>query len=97
MAYNLKENCLSTPFFAFLRRAPQGIQNCFDVEGRKLDAEALDDYLAYASRGEAVLARFFAGVWSGNNRFVFDILDVGRLDREQRQIISDWVLDPIWP
>lgn len=88
---------MSTKFFTFLQSAPQGVQDCFDVPARKLDTEALEDYLAYASRGEAILARFFAGVWSGNNRFDFDILDVGALDREQRQVISEWVLNPIWP
>ncbi|MBL3675697.1 hypothetical protein [Paracoccus aerius] len=89
---------MSTAFFAFLRRAPQGVQNCFDVESRKLDTDALERYLGFASSGEAVLARFFASVWCrSNDDFDFDVLDVGRLDYEQRQIISDWVLNPIWP
>lgn len=88
---------MSTPFFTLLRRAPEGVQNCFDEAARRLDTDALNRYLGFASSGEAVLARFFAAVWCrSNDDFNFDVLDVGALDRAQRQIISEWVLNPAW-
>lgn len=84
-------------FFGLLARAPEGVQACFDTTKKSSDLEALRNYIAYASRGEQTMAKFFGSVWQGRDNWDFDFLDVGGLSIEYRSIIAEWVMDPVWP
>ena len=55
-------------------------------------------FRSVASHGEAIMARFVLGVWRGEDKFNFDFTEAASvLDRNQRQVITDWMLDPFWP
>lgn len=70
----------------------------FDFEGRVFRVDAVDHFLGVASHGQAIMARFVLGVWLGRDEFDFDFTDAASvLDRSQRQVITDWILDPFWP
>lgn len=85
-------------FKALLARAPLGVQNCFDLEERRLQREKLENYLGVASHGETILARFFAGVWRGDDEWDFNLFDaVGILDDKGKRIVMDWIARPVWP
>ena len=50
------------------------------------------------SHGEQIMARFFAAVWLGENKFDFDLVDAGAtLDPAHRQVIGDWLTNPVFP
>ena len=70
----------------------------WDFYEQAMNPEGLQDFIAKASKGEAIMARFFAGVWLGQNRHEFDLYDaVAVLDDKWLKVIMDWVEDPFWP
>ncbi len=70
----------------------------FDFNERSYLVDKVDNFLGVASHGEAIMARFVLGVWRGEDKFNFDFTEAASvLDRNQRQVITDWLLDPFWP
>ncbi|SFQ05127.1 hypothetical protein [Tranquillimonas alkanivorans] len=89
-----------TRFFALLGRAPQSVQRCFDREKCWMDGVALEHIVGHGSSGERSMARFFRDVWKGqsHDQEPFLLIDAhGPLDRDYREIIAAWILDPCWP
>lgn len=84
-------------FAAMLNRAPF-LLPLWDMDRAEYIPELVDNYLATASRGEAIMARFFLGVWLSRNQFDFDFTDAAAvLERENMRIITDWMSEPFWP
>ena len=85
-------------YFAWLERDMPFLLPLFDQKAPCYHEDMVERYLATASHGEAVMARFALGVWCNNNRFGFDLIDaVGVLDQEHLAIIMDWMRQPLWP
>lgn len=50
------------------------------------------------SKGERMMAAFFIGLWLGENKLKFDLLEAARrLDGGNRSIILHWLENPFWP
>lgn len=63
-----------------------------------IDIEAFENALAVLSHGEVHLAKFFAAVWFGENRYGFDIFEAMRvLDVGNKQVIIFWLETPFYP
>jgi len=85
-------------FFYYVEKRAPFLLGLWDWEAREILPEKVEQYLASASHGEQVLARFFAAVWLHRNHFDFDFLEaVKTLDLRNREIITDWMHEPIWP
>ena len=84
-------------FALMLERAPY-LKPLWDLEKREYIPQLIDSYLATASHGEIIMAKFFLGVWMGKDDFDFDLFDAAStLDSERRKIIVDWFQNPFWP
>lgn len=70
----------------------------WNFNSASLDLVALELALPALSHGEQVMARFFAAVWLGENRFDFDLVDAAAsLDPQHRQLIVAWLASPFFP
>jgi len=70
----------------------------WNFESRDCDLAALERSLPAMSHGEQIMARFFTAVWLGENKFDFDLIDAAAtLDPQHRQIIVDWLANPVFP
>lgn len=79
------------------RNAPQ-LKSLWDWEEELLSLEAVERYLATASRGDEVMCQFAVGVWTGRNEQGFDLIEAAAvLDKEQRDAIATWMVSPFWP
>jgi hypothetical protein len=68
----------------------------FDFEHTTYLPEQVARYLAVASHGQAIMVRFFLGVWRHADEF--DFIDAAEtLDEQQMKVITDWLQDPLWP
>lgn len=77
---------------------PDYLQPFWNFDSRDCDLDGLRDALNGMSHGEAINARFYAGIWCGENVLSFDLIDATKtLDTESLQVISDWLADPWWP
>jgi hypothetical protein len=66
----------------------------YNIEEQTL---AIDNMLASGlSSGEAILAKFFAEVWTREDHG-FRIIDVGSLSEDAVEIIGEWIAEPYWP
>lgn len=84
-------------FAAMLAKAPY-LAGLWDMSRAEYDQERVDRFLGVASRGEAIMARFFLGVWCGKNTFDFDFTDAAAvLDSDKMQIVTGWMSAPFWP
>lgn len=83
--------------FAKLLAAYPRIAGYWDFEARVCHEAKLRKSLDVMSSGEQHLARFFLGLWNGNDEG-FDMLDaVSDFDHQERQLLIDWLRDPFWP
>jgi hypothetical protein len=95
IASRLSENQLR--FFNLLHRYPQ-IEVYWDHSTATCQTERLKQAMGSLSHGEAVMARFFAGVWFGSNELGFDLIDaVGLLEEKERSLVASWFAEPFWP
>lgn len=70
----------------------------WDFEQHELSLAMVDSYLATASHGQAIMCRFAAGVWNGNNDYQFDMINAAVvLDDDQKAAIAAWFTSPFWP
>lgn len=86
---------LSEPQFNFRfwlkSEAPQ-LQSLWNWDDRCVDVDAVESYLATASHGEAIMCRFFVGVFLGRNDMDFNLIDAAAvLEKGQREVISRWL------
>lgn len=73
-------------------------QPYWDVDQRELDTERLKKTLGVLSHSEAIMARFFANLWLGDNTFAFDLIEAANtLDADDRTVIARWLADPTFP
>lgn len=82
-------------FFKMLDKSPR-IAGFWDRENRSLDIERFEKELKLMSSGERYLAKFLAGVWLGDNRYGFDLIEAVHV-LSDRKIISDWIENPVFP
>lgn len=82
-------------FFQMLDTCPR-LANLWDRENRSMDIERFEKKLKLMSSGERHLAKFFAGVWLGENKYDFDLLEAVHV-LSDRKIISDWIKNPFFP
>jgi hypothetical protein len=105
LGMNIEEKimALSEPQYGFQfwleRNAPQ-LQSLLNWDDRSVDLDAVESYLATVSHGEAIMCRFFVGVFLGHNDMGFNIIEAAAvLDKGQREVISLWLARgaPRWP
>lgn len=87
-------------FFDMIERSScaQVITPFFDIEKRRLRLDIANESIGTLSHGEQIMLKFFIGVWFHKNDFGFDLYDAaGTLDEENREIIAEWLLHPVWP
>ncbi|QTL39098.1 hypothetical protein HGO23_14740 [Xenorhabdus budapestensis] len=47
---------------------------------------------------EKILAQFFISIWTKSNKWDFDFTEAGLyLNKKERQLIANWILEPFWP
>ncbi len=84
-------------FRIMLEKAPY-LKPLWDFNERSFIPENVEAFLSSASHGEAIMARFFLGVWQRENDFNFDLFEaVKTLDTENLEIIIDWLKAPVTP
>jgi len=85
-------------FFRLLERAPR-IKGLWVKEKRELLVDQFESQLCVMSSGEIQMAKFFASIWfHDNKRYGFDIVDaVASIDKEERDIIIEWLNSPFYP
>ena len=84
-------------FFEMLSRYPR-IQQHWSQGSKSLAVDSFEHDLGVMSHGEAHIARFFAAVWFGENRYNFDLIDAASiLELPARQMIMAWVERPFYP
>lgn len=70
----------------------------WDFEESEMSHPMVESYIATAPRQQAIMCRFAAGVWLGNNNYQFDVFSaVGTLNDKQRAGITAWFTSPFWP
>ena len=82
-------------FFKMLDTCPR-LTDLWDRENQSMDVERFEKELGLMSSGEAHLARFFAGVWLGDNKYGFDLLEAVHV-LSDRTAISAWIENPFFP
>jgi len=70
----------------------------WDFGDRSCDVERLRKDLSVLSSGEAIMAKFYLAVWSGQDDLGFDLIDaVKSLDPEHLDVIVRWLAHPEFP
>ena len=86
-----------THFKEMLLQCPR-LAGYWNFADRECDLQSLEKALPVLSHGEQIMARFFVGVWLGENKFEFDLIDAVRtLDEPHLQMILTWMNDPVFP
>lgn len=82
--------------FAFwLKERLPKLTGLWDWESGNVSFERVDEYLATASHGEAIMCRFAVGIWRWKNERDFDLIEAGQvLDSHNMAIISEWAKRP---
>ena len=84
-------------FAELLQQVPRLVPY-WDFERGEMKAEELKCAIAKWSRGEEIMARFFAGVWLGENSWQFDFIEAASvLDSRHMNLVTDWMDQPFWP
>lgn len=69
----------------------------WDENTRTMVPEAIEKFKSTASQNEKIMLQFFMTVWHGHET-EFDISEAAKmLDRQERNVIADWFLNPFWP
>jgi hypothetical protein len=62
------------------------------------ELERLRTDMSVLSHGEQVMAKFFAGIWCGENVLGFDLIEAVRvLDASHLASIQNWLAEPEFP
>ena len=69
-------------FFNLLHQYPQ-IEVYWDHSTATCQTEALKNAMGSLSHGEALMVRFFAGVWFGSNDLGFDLIEAAGVLEEK--------------
>ncbi|MND22401.1 hypothetical protein D3C80_127800 [compost metagenome] len=70
----------------------------WDFEASEMSQAMVESYIATAPHQQAIMCRFAAGVWLGNNEHQFDVISAaGVLNDKQRTGITAWFASPFWP
>lgn len=70
----------------------------WNFESRDCNLPALKKAIPSMSHGEQIMVRFFVAVWLGENQLDFDLIDAAaNLDDSHRQLIIDWLSNPVFP
>lgn len=95
---NLRLTDTQTAFYLLLSRDAPFLMQLFDFQERECNLERANKYISQASQGEAIMAKFFVGVWCGKDVLNFDFVEaIKDLDRSNINIITKWMQSPIWP
>lgn len=83
-------------FKELLQRYPRFV-SYWDFDNRTCELEAVERDIGVMSSGEQIMLRFFVAVWLHDNG-KFDFIDAARsLDTPDRQVIIDWLSNPVLP
>lgn len=83
--------------FALMIKAYPWLSKFWDWQKCEVDLDRIHSAMGVMSSGERVLTCFFLSLWTGSNQS-FDITDAAAtLDKSERQLIADWLLQPFWP
>ena len=84
-------------FKQMLERYPQ-LESYWDFDKRECDIDRLHEALGSLSHGEAIMARFLAGVWLEENTLAFDMIDAAKsFDDAHLQVFINWSANPTFP
>lgn len=90
----------STAFWSLLDRTYPAVQDCWDRTTQTMDKTKMERLLTIASHDHRHMALFFRDLWAGIGSPIkpFDLIDaILVLERDQAQIVRDWVDAPFWP
>ena len=74
------------------------LQPYWDQKKHEIKLKEFEQALGRMSTGEAILARFMANVWFGEERYFFNLIDAaGTLGGRYKAVIIDWLSKPYWP
>ena len=86
----------TTPFQGAATTLPRFV-SYWDFDSRSCNLEAVERDIGAMSHGEQIMLRFFVAVWCGENG-PFDFIDAARsLEDPDRQVIIDWLTNPVLP
>lgn len=85
-------------FALLLEKHAPYLLHIWDFNKKEYSPELVKSFFGTGSSGEIVMLKFFLAVWLGEDKFNFDITDAAsKFSREEKQVITDWLLDPFWP
>ena len=74
------------------------LSHYWDQKKHEIKLKEFEQALGRMSTGEAILARFMANVWFGEEKYFFNIIEAAKtLDSKHIQIITNWLKSPYWP
>ena len=80
-----------------LERYPR-LMTYWNFEKREVKLQAIDKDIGAMSHGEQIMLRFFVGIWLGENRLNFDLIDATRvLNDGYLDDIRRWLSQPVFP
>jgi len=98
MELNISLSPGQASFAALLAERVPYLLPLFDFSERAYLQDEVEKFLAAASHGEAIMARFFLSIWRHADEFDFDFIDAAAtLDKGQMKVITDWLEKPFWP
>ncbi len=84
-------------FFILLEQYPKYLPY-WNSEKCSCDLVGLENAYGVFSHGECVMAKFFVGLWRGQNQHLFDLFEAaGLVDEKAVSIILTWFENPFWP
>ncbi|MBD2813975.1 hypothetical protein ID850_04170 [Xenorhabdus sp. Flor] len=84
-------------FYAMINDYPR-ISMYWDWQIREINFYLWERDKNTLSLREKVLAQFFISVWTKSNKCDFDFIEAGLfLNKKERKLIANWILEPFWP
>ena len=97
IALNTSLTAGQASFALMLEKAPY-LESLWNMQEREYIPEKVDHYLETTSHNQAIMARFFLGVWQHDNELNFNLIESVRvLDKDKLIIIMGWMAEPFWP
>lgn len=70
----------------------------WDADKKDFDTDGIRNALPAMSNGEAIMAQFFCGVWTGTNDLGFDFFKAAKqLGDRDLAVIQKWLYKPEFP
>ncbi|MBC8946516.1 hypothetical protein [Xenorhabdus indica] len=97
----MKNNVILSPeqekFRTMINDYPR-VSMFWDWQIREIDFYLWERDKNTLSLQEKILAQFFISIWTKSNKWNFDFTDAGLyLNKKERQLIANLILEPFWP